>query len=342
MSYVLAVAVMLGALLAACGERSAPRFPHRLHLVELACGKPGQAACLTCNSCHAVSQQERQYKLPAAGMCQRCHQRDASRALSALGAVPRRVSGEITINHDQHLAMPGIQGQCVPCHSGVVRSGESTLPPMSKCFTCHEHEQQWQKAECTPCHDDRALRRTKPRSFLPHDAAFMRRHGDLGTLDKSLCQSCHTQADCQSCHDVTQDLTAEIRAPERLEGAFVHRADFITRHAIEAEASPTRCATCHAPETCDACHVERGVSGNRLGAGNPHPPGWVGNVLGSRSSHGTEARRDILACASCHEQGPATNCIRCHKVGGYGGNPHPRGWQSARSPNAEMCRYCHG
>ena len=35
----------------------------------------------------------------------------------------------------------------------------------------------------------------------------------------------------------------------------------MTRHALEASAAPTRCATCHAPETCDSCHVERGVSG---------------------------------------------------------------------------------
>lgn len=342
MSCMLGLALLLAALLAACTDRAAPRFPHRLHLVELACGKPGKPACLTCNSCHAVSQQEREYKLPPAAACKSCHQQPSSSVLATLDVVPSRPSGEISINHDQHLAMAEIKGQCVPCHAGVVRAGESTLPPMSKCFSCHEHAQQWQRAECTPCHDSQALRHSKPRTFLQHDAAFMRRHGDLGTLDKSLCQSCHTPSDCQSCHDVSQDLTAEIRAPERLEGATVHRGDFMTRHALEAQAAPTRCATCHAPQTCDACHVERGVSGNRLGAANPHPPGWVGNRLGGSNLHGAEARRDILACASCHEQGPATNCIRCHQVGGYGGNPHPRGWQSARSPNAEMCRYCHG
>jgi hypothetical protein len=116
----------------------------------------------------------------------------------------------------------------------------------------------------------------------------------------------------------------------------------MSRHAIEASSAPTRCATCHAPATCDSCHVERGVSGNRLGSRNPHPPGWVSNSPGAKTSHGLEARRDILACAACHDQGPATNCIRCHSVGGYGGNPHPRGWQSARSTNDQMCRYCHG
>ena len=60
-------------------------------------------------------------------------------------------------------------------------------------------------------------------------------------------------------------------------------------------------------------------------------------VVDAGRSHG----RDIVACAGCHEAGPATNCIRCHKVGGYGGNPHPRGWKSARGVDSEMCRYCH-
>jgi hypothetical protein len=83
------------------------------------------------------------------------------------------------------------------------------------------------------------------------------------------------------------------------------------------------------------------VSGNAVGANNPHPPGWVGADTRSSDFHGSHARRDILSCAGCHEQGPATNCIRCHTVGAYGGNPHPSGWQSARGRQSSMCRYCH-
>ncbi|HVJ15288.1 MAG TPA: hypothetical protein VM686_07600, partial [Polyangiaceae bacterium] len=186
------------------------------------------------------------------------------------------------------------------------------------------------------------LEKTLPETFLRHDLTFARHHGESAAMGSELCQSCHTQSDCQSCHDVTQGLTVEKRKPEAIEQHFVHRADFITRHAIEAQAQSTRCASCHTPESCDSCHVERGVSGNRIGGRNPHPPGWVGTYAGSSSFHGAEARRDILLCASCHEQGPATNCIRCHRVGGFGGNPHPQGWQSARGASSEMCRYCHG
>jgi hypothetical protein len=141
---------------------------------------------------------------------------------------------------------------------------------------------------------------------------------------------------------VSQGVSVERRRPESVERRFQHRGDFLTRHAIEAQSQPARCASCHEPATCDACHVERGVSANRVGAASPHPLGWIGNDPTVRSQHGREARRDILLCASCHEQGPSTNCIRCHRVGGYGGNPHPGGWRSSRSTSEEMCRYCHG
>lgn len=342
LGWVLALVVALAALVAACAAGPAARFPHRLHLTELACNAPGKPACLTCNTCHAASQPTREYKLPGADACGSCHQRDAAKVEATLSLVPPRISGEISMDHAQHLAMPEIRGQCVKCHAGVVKAGESTLPSMASCFSCHEHEQQWAGAKCGPCHQAADLRRTTPRSFLQHDAAFMRRHGDVPPFEQTLCQTCHTQKDCQACHDVSQNLTAEIRAPEKLEGAFVHRGDFLTRHAIEAKASPARCSSCHTPDSCDSCHLQRGVSAGLRAPRNVHPPGWVSNNPGFTSLHGQEARRDVVACASCHEQGPATNCIRCHKVGGYGGNPHPRGWQSAREPSAEMCRYCHG
>lgn len=338
----LCLALALAGAVAACRDAVQPRFPHPAHLVDIDCGGPGQPSCLSCNSCHSVSQPGREHKLPEQALCARCHQDDLRQVLPALHAVPERPYGEIAFDHARHLAMERIGGQCVPCHQGVVKTDTASMPPMSQCFSCHEHEREWRAGECAPCHEREELARTLPKTFLRHDQAFVRHHGEAAVHQQKLCQSCHTQADCESCHDVTQGLAVEQRAPERVEASFVHRADFVTRHAVEAQAQPARCASCHTPETCDACHVERGVSGNRLDARNPHPPGWVGSNVGGKSFHGVEARRDILLCAGCHEQGPATNCIRCHQVGAYGGNPHPRGWKSLRSADSEMCRYCHG
>jgi hypothetical protein len=338
----LAVALVLAAVVAACTDRADVRFPHRIHLAGIACGGAGQPACLDCNSCHTVSAHDRVFKLPAGAECTQCHQDDAAEVLPILAVTPARPSGEIGFDHDRHLAMPAIQGQCMPCHAGLMTEGASTLPAMSTCFTCHEHDQQWKAGQCAPCHQRSDLERTMPKTFLRHDAAFARRHGQAAVDQKQLCQSCHSQSQCADCHDVSQDLSIERRLPDRLDRSRVHPGDFIVRHSIEAAAQPSRCVRCHTVETCDACHVERGVSANRLGSANPHPPGWVGTHAGSRSFHGVAARRDIVACASCHDQGPATNCIRCHKVGGFGGNPHPGGWRSTRSKSAEMCRYCHG
>jgi hypothetical protein len=180
-----------------------------------------------------------------------------------------------------------------------------------------------------------------PQTFLRHDQGFLRHHGQLAAEEQKLCQSCHTQEQCNGCHDVTQELSVERRRPEKIESTRVHEGDFLTRHALEAQSQPARCASCHAPQTCDDCHRERGVSGTRAGGRNPHPPGWVGTHSSGSNFHGREARRDLLLCASCHDQGPLTNCIRCHQVGAYGGNPHPGGWRSTQSPSEGMCRYCH-
>jgi len=336
------IAVTLAAMAACRSESGPPRFPHQTHLAGLACGVPGKPACLTCVSCHDLAQHDSGQRLPKAAVCENCH-RDAHQVKAVLASTPVRPSGEITIDHDKHLAMPELRGQCVPCHAGVVDSKRPSLPPMSKCFGCHEHSEQWAKGECTPCHDAAALRRTMPVTFLKHDTAFLRHHGSVMAerQQAQLCQNCHTQSQCQSCHDVTQDLTVEARRPERIESGQVHRGDFMVRHAIEARSEPARCLSCHTVQGCDSCHSARGVSANVANPSNPHPPGWVGGNTASADFHGTVARRDIVSCAGCHEAGPATNCIRCHKVGAYGGNPHPRGWKSSRGVDAEMCRYCH-
>jgi len=341
-TWLLLSAVVLAGLAATCRTQTAHRFPHRTHLAGLACGAPHEPACLNCNSCHTPSEADRADKLPSAKLCEHCHRNDAPELRTVLAFQPDRPYGKIAFDHDRHLAMPALGGQCVSCHAGVVESGVRSMPPMSQCFSCHEHERQWQQGKCAPCHETRDLDRLMPESFLRHEGSFARTHGQLAMQEQRLCQACHAQAECDDCHDISQRFGIEQRRPANLEQNFVHRGDFMVRHAIEAQSEPSRCARCHEPETCDACHVERGVSGNLWNGRSPHPPGWIGPDPRARNFHGREARRDILLCAGCHEQGPATNCIRCHQVGAYGGNPHPNGWQSARDTSAEMCRYCHG
>jgi hypothetical protein len=337
----LALALILATIFGACTRPAPSHFPHRAHLVGLECGQPGQPACLKCNECHTPRQDGRTQKLPETALCEKCHRDDAKRVSAVLTAPSERPFGTITFDHDQHLDMPGVKGQCVPCHAGVIETEEQRIPPMKTCFTCHEHEKQWNEGVCKPCHAAADLGRILPQTFMRHEGNFMRHHGTLAIQQGQLCEACHSQADCNECHDMAQVMGIERRRPEQIDREFVHRADFVVRHAMEAASQPSRCLRCHEPATCDACHLERGVSGADVSGRNPHPPGWVSNTLGGENLHGRDARRDIVLCASCHDQGPATNCIRCHRVGGYGGNPHPGGWRSSRSPSDTMCRYCH-
>jgi hypothetical protein len=344
-SLFLCIVVALSALFAACRKETLPpRFPHQVHLAGIACGSSGQPECLSCASCHALSERAEAHRMPEQTLCDACHNDAAHRDKVVLVSAPLRPYGEIHIDHDKHLAMPSIRGQCVPCHAGVIDVRKPPIPPMSQCFTCHEHEQEWERGACTPCHEQKDLVRTLPVTFLKHDAGFMRKHGAIVAQKQEavLCQSCHTQSQCQTCHDLSQGMSVEKRRPERVETQQVHRGDFMVRHAIEARSEPARCQSCHTPQTCDACHAARGVSANIDNPRNPHPPEWVGTNTQSSNFHGPAARRDIVSCAGCHEAGPLTNCIRCHKVGAYGGNPHPQGWKSSRGTDSQMCRYCHG
>jgi hypothetical protein len=338
-------AVVAAALFAACrGPRAPLRFPHEFHLTQVGCDPRTGATCLNCTSCHAPSRLGGPGAEPSVALCERCHRDQRPELMAVVARTTETAAGRVTFDHDAHLALDGLRGQCVPCHAGVVSRDRPPLPAMSQCFGCHVHEQQWQRAECGPCHERSELARTLPVTFLQHDAAFMRHHGARVAVDGqgALCQTCHSQADCQSCHDLTQQLTVEKRRPERVESRQVHRGDFLVRHSIEARSEPARCLSCHSASTCDGCHIERGVSANATNGRSPHPPEWMSHDYGSSNFHGNAARRDILTCAACHEAGPATNCISCHRVGAYGGNPHPNGWNSARATSSEMCGYCHG
>ncbi len=361
LSVALLLAVAFAAALA-CHERPQTRFPHELHLAGLECGGPGQPPCLTCTSCHRDPESRgaafalgdasraddatarRAPVVPAEDRCSSCHGQAAAQLLHQIARPkhePAPLAYEIRFDHQRHLAMDSIRGQCIPCHTGALDDSSELFPPMPRCFECHEHEAQFKQGQCAPCHDEEAVRKLVPRTFVRHDESFRRHHGSQALRQPELCESCHAQQQCDDCHDMTQTITLEARMPDAVGRQWTHPADFLTRHALEARSQPARCATCHKPETCDGCHLERGVSALGIGGLSPHPPGWVGGNPASRDFHGRAARRDLLSCASCHDHGPATNCIDCHRVGGTGGNPHPRGRWTGRTRASTMCRYCH-
>ena len=131
--WLLYAALFCAVLFAACRKDPAPaRFPHQFHLAGgFSCGKPGQPDCLSCATCHAVSHQTFTDRMPEQALCAGCHENDLERVNAVLAITPSRPHGEIHIDHDKHLALDGIQGQCVPCHAGVVDLKKLLLSSMS-------------------------------------------------------------------------------------------------------------------------------------------------------------------------------------------------------------------
>jgi len=141
-------------------------------------------------------------------------------------------------------------------------------------------------------------------------------------------------------------VSLNVVLPDRPDKSFIHRNDFFSRHQIEAREDPGSCVRCHGSgekSSCVACHKSQNVASGLSTARNPHPAGW--GLPGSGQFHGEAARRDIVSCASCHDQGAQSNCVQCHKSGGIGGDPHPVSFgskhslQEARSNGS--CLVCH-
>jgi len=338
------LAALLGGVFAACQAPQPAQFPHQQHLQGLRCGEAGQPACPTCFTCHADSRGAGRPRHPEPSACAACHH-DARDVLAEFAGAkpPEAMRGAgIEFSHRPHLARPRLRGACVTCHAGVVHGGPGSLrfPSMAVCLSCHQRD--FDEARCTRCHDRAALRGLAPVTFLRHAGDWSRRHGTPARSNQRLCNACHTASQCTDCHDLGQSASIEVRRPDAVDSQQVHRGDFLTMHPLEARSRSGACLGCHTTASCDACHVERGVSAARVGSTTPHPVGWVGRDASSPDSHGRTARRSIATCAACHDQGSATNCVRCHRVGGPGGSPHPGGWEPARSNDSSPCRYCHG
>jgi hypothetical protein len=141
----------------------------------------------------------------------------------------------------------------------------------------------------------------------------------------------------------------------------VHPNDFLSLHAVAARQNSPDCSSCHRAQSfCLGCHQRVGVtlSGpaeNFAGRGRFHPPKavWTDGSMGSQH-HGSEARRNLSACVSCHTE---SDCVLCHATAELGGglsgrgasgaslSPHGPGFSAhcrgALRRNARSCLTCH-
>lgn len=287
---------------------------------------PPEAKCL---ECHKDKKQQ--------GNCAFCH-RDADHP----GTYPQ-IERSLRLSHAAHIEL--VKEDCTRCHQTLpeLARGEPTVPPMSTCTGCHEHAVELASGTCNNCHVDLRRFPLRPVSLFSHQGNFVQQHGAMARAAGEGCAQCHDQTFCADCHARTVAMPVEAKFPERVTADFIHRADFVSRHAIEARADEGLCRRCHGQTFCDACHTAENLTPQSSNPRSPHPPDF--SFPGSTNSHGPLARRDIASCASCHDQGARSNCVDCHKVGGVGGDPHPSGWPN-RHPRDEinrnpMCLVCH-
>jgi hypothetical protein len=307
------------------------KFPHAMHIES-------GVACVECHApvlkSTALRANAIDVQLPAKNeLCLGCHD-----------PVPdykpvQRLDAVVRFDHAAHIPrMKGQKDECQGCHAKVAEPGSMKVivPPMSVCTSCHNHAQDYAVGRCTPCHVD--LRRyDKPVKDFSHEAMWLETHGKWARSSVNTCASCHDQTMCATCHTATtRPMPPSVQFPEKVTSEFIHRGDWISRHAIEQMADPTSCTKCHGAGYCQSCHAFQNVAPGG-GAGrplDPHPAGWVG-------VHGQAARQNIVSCAGCHNQGAQSKCVECHSTGGV--NPHPPGWKGTRSQigGNPTCRVCH-
>ncbi len=319
-------------------------FPHTPHL-------EGDVPCSKCHAgiekSTALQANVRHVKLPPNisknDDCSGCHDTEPKITLPK-----RNQPFRLTFDHQAHL--PRVKGDCKACHTAPPEKGDAQAkaPPMAACTACHNHQKDFAEARCTPCHTD--LKGLFPVNAFSHQGDWLRLHAQLARSSAETCAQCHDQTYCSNCHSpTTAAARPSIIYPEAVERDLIHRGDYVSRHMIEAGANPASCMRCHGTQFCEACHTQQGVTqAAGVNARDPHPPGWA-NDRASGHFHGDAARRDIVACAGCHDNGADAICVACHKVGGIasqgGKSPHPPSFLSKHDSgdwkNNSMCRICH-
>lgn len=313
-------------------ENAAPqpyKFPHAMHIES-------GVACVECHAPILKSSRLQanvvDVQLPTKSeTCLGCHD-----------PVPdykpvQRFAPAVRFDHAAHIPrLKGAKDECQGCHVKVAEPGSFApiVPAMATCTACHNHAQDFAVGRCMPCHVD-LKGYEKPVQQYTHEAQFLETHGRWARQNVSTCASCHDQTMCSQCHTATtRPMPPSVQFPEKVTAEFIHRGDWISRHAMEAAADPVSCSKCHGTGYCQSCHQFQGVAPGGASIRDPHPAGWI-------SVHGAAARQNILSCAACHNQGATSLCVACHSSGGR--NPHPPGWKgtTAQIGSNPMCRICH-
>lgn len=317
------------------------RFSHGPHL------RAGQS----CTSCHSdlvtAAPNARPRAMPTEASCRQCHTRPAEQRCGYCHTNPaapmpfERPNRELVFSHAAHA--PRTRGNCVSCH-GIGANTDSALsfeprvPTMSGCLgSCHSDDMR--TLACARCHQNLRRYALDDVSVVRHTPGFARHHGTEARTSGAMCAQCHEPTFCNPCHSAAPGLSLADLETTAVTRDFVHRGDFMARHPDESRFNTATCARCHGVEFCDGCHRASGIGGG-VGPSATHPPGWLDPA--SPNGHARAARRNLLACVSCHESDAVGVCTPCHRVGGVARSPHPPGFRAGIDAQRHaVCLACH-
>lgn len=352
--FILALGACAGLMLYESKIPHTHRFNHKLHTVEV------DLDCMFCHYAVPHDGIEQYGMLPKMADCLACHQEKFDQGECAYchrteipGPLEIPVHEHINYSHKQHEELQEWGKACLECHAQahtVTKAGEEKLPPMQLCLNCH---QEWyDDLQCLNCHNGFDNIPLKPLSNFSHTGNFTENHGNIARNQRMLCAQCHGEDYCVECHRQENiGLPPDLKFPDETSRNWVHEGDFLSRHFIEARFNSGQCIKCHSQSYCRDCHVREGIAdvnpGSRTDfAANPHPMGFGFREDPTNPNfHGRIARREIVSCAGCHDNGADTICLECHATvekGGWGINPHPRGFRSnLRMRHDPVCLACH-
>lgn len=239
--------------------------------------------------------------------------------------------------HERHARLfPTCEG----CHEGMGADERLVSITPEECANCHDGDQLPRVAWTGPGPTPSNLDFTHP-GHPELDCVSCHQQPDAriamaveGPIP-SQCFQCHApdaeehyafEVDCAQCHlplaeatDLPTSWVADLPRP-----AWHGAVDFLVTHG-ELARSEADCATCHARESCERCHLAPEAVPAIAGLARdprvatlvadqpgewPEPPShqreeWV-------FEHAGDARRDIATCASCHTR---ESCETCHGQG---------------------------
>lgn len=274
-------------------------FNHQSHLT-----RGGQT--LSCATCHGDMSKVRvasTLQLPDEADCLKCHngvQADDRCGLCHPSDARGKLVTRVFNDRGAPRLIPRGRSNWGATHDLAFIEDHKAIAKASPklCASCHDED------DCTSCHAGVV------RPMRIHAADYMTTHALDARAGTQNCQSCHRlQTDCLACHErlgmgVGPDSKFGVGSAQRFHPAGWAGAPGTPQgHAPAAQRNIAACASCHAEDSCLACHATTGAARPGLNA-SPHGPGFA-----SSASCRALSLHNRRVCLKCHP--PTDARIEC-------------------------------